>query len=91
MNQRSLEEFRNLEADIAILKNVNEKLLQRITTNERQCRANTQYSRRERLEVVDVPASASDTALGDRLCYVFYEIEVEVGERDIQSCHPLKN
>lgn len=43
--------FWKLEPDVAILKKVNEKLLQRITDNEMRCWANAQYSNRESLEV----------------------------------------
>lgn len=46
-----LQYFKKLEADLAVLKNMSEKLLQRITDNERQRWTNVQYSPCECLEV----------------------------------------
>ena len=82
--------FQKLEEDVAVLSNVNKKLLQRITDNERHCWANIQYLRRECLDVVDIPSSVGDIALGDKVCQVFHENGVDVGERDIPSCRRFK-
>lgn len=46
-----LQYFKKLEADLAVLKNMSEKLLQRITDNERQRWTNVQYSPPECLQV----------------------------------------
>ena len=46
-----LQYFKKLEADLAVLKNMSEKLLQRITDNERQRWTNVQYSPRGCLQV----------------------------------------
>lgn len=46
-----LQYFKKLEADLAVLKNMSEKLLQRITDNERQRWTIFQYSPRECLQV----------------------------------------
>ena len=46
-----LQYFKKLEADLAVLKNMSEKLLQRITDNERQRWTNVQYSPSECLQV----------------------------------------
>ena len=78
-----MEYFRKLEADEAILDNVNEMLLQRITDNERKCWANTQFSRHKCLEVVGIPSSVGDTGLEDKACQVFHGTGAEVGKRDI--------
>ena len=80
-----LEHIRKLEANVAALKNVNEKLMKRITDNQRQCWANAQYSQCECLQVVCIPSSVGETVLEDKVCQVF-----DVDERDMQSCHPLK-
>ena len=58
---------------------------------ERQCWANSQYFRRECLEVLGIPISVKDDALEDKLLDVFREIGVEIGQRDIQACHRVKN
>ena len=85
-----LEYFRKLEADVAILDKVNKMLLQRMTDNERKCWANTQFSRRECLEVVGIPFSVGDTGLEDKACQVFRGIGVEVGKRDIHFDDRIK-
>ena len=52
---------------------------------------NVQYSRRECLEVVGIPTSVKDDALEDKMLNVFWEYGVEIGQRDIQACHRMKN
>ena len=49
--------MKKVEAHVAIVKNVNEKLVNQLIETELQCWANAQYSRRECLEVVWIPAS----------------------------------
>ena len=44
----------------------------------------------ECLEVVGIPSSVGDTTLEKKICQVFLGIGVEVGEKDMQSCHRLK-
>ena len=50
-----LAQIKKVEADVAIVKNVNEKLVNQLIETERQCWANAQYSRRECLEVIGIP------------------------------------
>ena len=45
---------KKLEAHVAIVRNVNSKLVGRVVATERQCWENAQYSRRDTLEVVGV-------------------------------------
>ena len=40
-------QMKKVDADVAIVKNVNEKLVNQLIETERQCRGNAQYSRRE--------------------------------------------
>ena len=79
-----------LEADVAVTKNVNTRLVDQLVDTERQCWANAQYSRRECLEVVGIPTSVKD-ALEDKVLNVFREIGVEIGQRDIQACHRVES
>ena len=46
---------KKLEADVAIIRNVDWKLVERVVATERQFWENTQYSRRDTLEVVGIP------------------------------------
>ena len=57
---------------------------------ERQCWANTQYSRRECLEVVGIPDSVQNNELEDKVLTIFKKIGSEVSPRDIEACHRLK-
>ena len=60
-------QMKKVEADVAIVKNVNKKLLiinvNQLIETERQCWANSQYSRRECLEVVGIPTSIPKDSL----------------------------
>ena len=49
-------QMKNVEADVSLVKNVNEKLVNQLIETERQSLANAQYSSRECLEVVRIPA-----------------------------------
>ena len=51
------ENFQKLESDVSVIKNVNNILSKQISSTERQCWKNTQYSWRERVEVVGLPSS----------------------------------
>ena len=47
--------FAKIQTELVLTKRVNSELYKRIATVERQCWANAQYSRRERLEVAEIP------------------------------------
>ena len=47
--------FLKLHSELSITKRVNTELAKRIVTLEHQCMANTQYSRKECVEVVGIP------------------------------------
>ena len=50
----TLTHLKKLEADIAVVKIVNDRLVERIVKTERQCWENAQYSRRDTLEIVGI-------------------------------------
>ena len=75
---------------MAIVKNINNKLVERVVATERQCWENAQYSRRDTLEVVGIPMSVRDNVL-EQVCDVIQEIGVDICDRDIQACHSLKD
>ena len=83
--------LKKLEADVAIVKNVNSKLVEQLVQTERQCWENVQYSRREYLELTGIPTSLKDDVLEEKVCGIFHEHGVEIGQRDIQACHRIKN
>ena len=82
--------FKKLEADIAVVKTVNDRLVERVIKTERQCWENAQYSRRDTLEIVGIPNSVGNSVLEETVRDVFKKIGVEIDERDVQACHRLK-
>ena len=56
-------QMKKVEADIAMVKNVNKKLVNQLIKTEQQCWANPQYSRHECLEVVGIPTSIPNNSL----------------------------
>ena len=53
-------DFKKIESELSVSKNVNSKLHERVVALERQCWGNNQYSRRECLEITVVPDSVSN-------------------------------
>ena len=83
-------QMKKVEADVVIVKNGNQKLLNQLTEAERQCSANAQYSRRECLEIVEIPTSILKD-LEANVSKVFGKLGVHVEGKDIQACHRLKD
>ena len=83
----TLTHLKKLEADIAVVKIVNDRLVERIVKTERQCWENAQYSRRDTLEIVGIPGSIDNSVLEETVRGIFGKIGVQVDERDIQTCH----
>ena len=77
--------FKKLESDLAVTKNVNSKLMDRVVQTERHCWTNAPYSRRDTIEVIGIPSSIRDKDLEDKVRNIFGEICVNVNERDIQA------
>ena len=82
---------KKLEANVAIVRNVNCKLVERVVVTERLCWENAQYLQRDMLEVVGIPMSVRDNVLEQKVCDMFQEIGVDICDRDIQACHHLKD
>ena len=68
-------DFRKLESDLAISRNVNDKLTKQLILVERKCWANEQYSRRECLEISAIPESIQDDDLEDCVNKIFNECD----------------
>ena len=79
--------FKKLEADLAVTKNVNSKLMERVLQTKRQYWANAQYSRQETVEVIGIPSSIRDQDLEGKVRNIFEEISANIDERDMQACH----
>ena len=83
-------DFRKLESDLAISRNVNDKLTKQLILVERKCWANEQYSRRECLEISGIPKSIQDDDLEDCVTKIFNECDRPVDPANIEACHRLK-
>ena len=63
-----------LEADVAIVRNVNNKLVESAVATERQCWENAQYSRRDTLELVGIPILLRAMSLSRRFVTCFRKL-----------------
>ena len=82
-------DFKKIESELSVSKNVNSKLHERVVALERQCWGNNQYSRRECLEITGVPDSVSND-LEKTTIKVFDKIDVAIDPSNIEDCHWLK-
>ena len=83
-------DFRKLESDLAISQNVNDKFTKQLILVERKCWAKEQYSRRECLEISEIPKSIQDDDLEDCVTKIFNECDRPVDPANIEACHRLK-
>ena len=83
--------MKKVKADVAVVKNVDQKLVNQLIKTERQCWANVQYSKRECLEVVGIPTSTPNDLLEANVSKVFGKLGVHDEGKDIQACHSLKD
>ena len=82
--------FKVLSSELAVSKNCNCLLSERIIQLERNAVNNAQYHRRESFEVSPVPASIGDEELEDTICKALSLTGHEVIPDDLQACHRLK-
>ena len=81
------ESISKLHAELAVTKNVNNLLLTRLTTLERQCWANAQYSRRECLDIVGIPREVSGEVLEEKVLNIFGKLGCDISPDCIEECH----
>ena len=82
--------FEILSSELAVSKNFNRLLSERIIQLERNAVNNAQFHHRESIEVSPVPASIIDVELKDSICKILCLTGHEVIPDDLQSCHRLK-
>ena len=71
-------QMKKVEADVAIVKNVNEKLVNQLIETGWQCWANAQCWRQECLEVVGILTSTCNDLLEANFSKVFDKFEVHI-------------
>lgn len=79
-----------MEADIAVVRNVNDTLVVSLTTTEKHCWEIAQYSRRDTLEVVGISNSVDSSAFEEMMRGALKKIGVETDEQDVETCHCLQ-
>ena len=84
-------DFKKIESELSVSKNVNSKLHERVVALERQCWGNNQYSRRECLEITGVPDSVSNVDLEKTTIKIFDKLDVAIDPSNIEDCHWLKS
>ena len=76
-----------LHAELAVTKNVNNLLVTRLSTLERQCWANAQYSRRECLDIVGILREVSGEVLEEKVLNIFGKLGCDISPDRIEACH----
>ena len=71
-------------------KSFNSYLLNRIIQLEPNAVTNSQYSRRETIEVNPVPAEMQDDVLEASICKALSLTGVNVASEDLHTCHRMK-
>ena len=65
------DKFDKRQSDVCVTKNVNNLLSSRLVDTERQCWADSQYSRREYLDIVRIPREVKDETLEESVVEIF--------------------
>ena len=74
--------FKKFEADVSIIKTVNNLLIKKSVEIEQQCWANAQYFRKECLEIAGIPTSILQQNLEEKVCQIFEAIVISVDKND---------
>ena len=77
------------ESELAVVKEVNTTLHDRLIEVERKNFQNEQYSRRECLEITGFPDSINDINLEAKVCGVLNAIGSPVTPEGIEACHRI--
>ena len=85
-----LRRFEVVSSDLAIIRNCNRLLTERVVQLERNAVTNAQYHRRESVEVNPIPPSISDEELELNIYEALSLTGNEVKPNDLQACHRLK-
>ena len=76
-----------LHAELAVTKNVNNLLVTQLSTLERQCWPNAQYSRQECLDIVGIPREVSGEVLEEKVLNIFGKLGCDISPDRIEACH----
>ena len=71
------------------MKKVNYALVKQLSSVERQCWKNSQYSRLKCVEVAGIPSSVEHDQLEPTACRILHHIGVNISGYKIEACHRL--
>ena len=80
-------DFEKLGSDVSVDRQVNSVLRERVISLERQYWSNSQYSRRECLELTDIPQISENNTLESTVLKIFEKLEVKVDPSNVEDCH----
>ena len=81
--------FTKMESQLLVTRRENDNLVKQNLILERECATNEQYSRREWLEISEIPDSILNNNLEETVLKIFNETGVTVNSRDVEACHGL--
>ena len=79
------ENYIKLESELSVARQVNNKLKEHIVSLERQCWSNSQYSRRECLEITGIPVKTNQKDLENTALDIFRKLDVETDSSNIEE------
>ena len=85
-----LRRFEVVSSDLAITRNCNRLLTERVVQLERNVVTNAQHHQQKLVEVNPVPPSISDEELELNICKALTLSGHEIKPNDLQACHCLK-
>ena len=83
--------FEQLRSDLSVTKQVNTKLKEKVVSLERQTSSNSQYSRRECLELSGIPETIENKDLERTVLGIFEKLDVMVDPNNAEDCHWIKS
>ena len=83
------DKYEALHSELKITQNCNSFLLERVYHLERNAVSNSQYHRRETLEINPVPLAIQDNVLEETVCQALSLTGINVSPDKLHSCHRL--
>ena len=83
------DKYEALHSELKITQNCNSLLLERVYQLERNAVSNSQYHRRETLEINPVPSAIQDNVLEETVCQALSLTGINVSPDELHSCHRL--
>ena len=78
-----------IKSELVVVKNVNRKLEERITSLEKNQTKSKQYSRRNNIELSGIPNDIPESNLQKVVVDICHDSSLEIEPKDIEGCHRL--